>query len=169
MKTLKYILILSGIAALLVWSLYGYFLWDLGVRNDRINALKTETEHYKEHYSEVKGIVDFLEKEKKRLKETNELFLKRKDSEIVSFITEIEELGSKTGASLKLSGLSKEERGGNVFLNANVEVFGDWQSVTQTVALIELIPYRVSLDEFNLRREEGNWSSSMSLSVLTKE
>ncbi|MGM0482711.1 MAG: type 4a pilus biogenesis protein PilO [Patescibacteria group bacterium] len=169
MRTLRYTLILSGILALLVWSLYGFFLWDLGVRNDRINALKTETEHYKEHYSEVKGIVSFLEKEKKRLEETNDLFLKRKDSEIVSFITEIEELGSKTGASLELFGLSKEERKGNVFLNANVEISGDWQSVTQTVALIELIPHRISLKEFNLKKEENSWFSSISLSVLTKE
>lgn len=152
-----------------MWCLYGFFLWDLGVRNEQIRSLNNETEQYKEHYSEVKRMVDFLEKEENRLEETKGFFLKRDDSEIVNFITEIEELGSETGVALEIFGLSKEEHKGNIFLKANVEILGDWQNVTQTVALIELTPYHIYLDDFQIRMEEGRWFSSMVLNVLTKE
>lgn len=170
MKSLKYILVISGISALAVWSLYLFFFLDLiGTQNNDINELKLETAFYEERHFEIKEMVGFLNEAKDQIEETERLFLPRKEQEIVSFIEKIEQLGLDVGVSLSMSNLSVDNRDSSTFLGVNIDIHGEWERVTEAVALLELMPYRVSIDRLDLRYGDNNWSSSLTLSVLMIE
>ena len=170
MRPLKYTLIVSGVSALAVWSLYFFFFFDLlSIQNNDINNLKSETVVYEERYFEIKEMVGFLNESEEQIKETEKLFLLRREQDVVSFIEKIESLGSDTGVNLSMSGLSVEERNNAVFLGVNIDINGDWESVTRAVALMELIPYRVFINSFDLRYGDDRWNSTLTLSILMQE
>lgn len=169
MSSSRYILIIGSILALITWGGYIFFLWDLGVQKEEIDSLKAEVAFYEDRHIEIREMISFLESKEEQIKDIESFFLIYNEQNIVNFIKKIEQLGEKTGVDLEISNLSPLNEDNNKFLNADIALTGGWEEINKTIALIEYIPYKVSITNLNLKREGGLWSSVLQVKILTTE
>ncbi len=86
------------------------------------------------------------------------------EDEVVAFVESVEALGPKSGAEIKISGLSLGR--------ARVEATGSWGSVMRVLKLSETVGYDVSvtdvrLNAFGAAGKISSWSLSYEMAVTT--
>ncbi len=145
------------------WGCYVFFLWNIGSQKEQIKILKAEMTSYENQHNEIRGMITFFEGTKDRIEDMKGYFLLQNEKNIVAFIKKIENLGKETGVDLKISNL---DRGAGKILSAKVEIIGDWRDVNETITSIELIPYKISIVDLKLRKEDSHWAASLMINVL---
>jgi len=88
--------------------------------------------------------------------------------DVVSFIEEMESLGSRAGVSLDLSSVSVDKEANSLFLQFNTR--GSWGQTAYFLALLETFPRkirteRISLNKANAAEEESGlvWQGSFTI------
>ncbi len=77
------------------------------------------------------------------------------EGQAVSFIENLEQIGSQVGSAVNLSSVSADDTsslkpGSFASIRATVSVSGSWQSVMRTLELSEILPYQASIDNVGL-------------------
>ena len=91
-----------------------------------------------------------------------------------SFLSRVERIGSTTGATVQTKSLSPEssdDKDDIRSLTSMVVITGSWQEVYQTVALVETLPFDVSIRkaQFTLDNEaRARWRARLDLDVLKR-
>lgn len=99
----------------------------------------------------------------------------------VAFVGSLGSLANTSGATLTISGLGTSQdlspsdpasAAGVQFLNASLKVQGTWTQVTHFLALIESLPYSLSVDTLELEKDTANakasqWDGTFTIHVLT--
>lgn len=93
----------------------------------------------------------------------------------VAFIDAVDAVGSTTGAAVSLSSLSSgtDSVTSELVVTATISVSGAWPSVMRAIALVEDLPYALSVKSLSLNASDdlssraAQWSASMSVSVLS--
>lgn len=155
--------------AAVIWSVYLFFILDLSSHNEDLSRLKNEISFYENQHIELRKMIVFVDTAEDSIEKTKGFFLTNDEGEIVRLIKKIESFGKEADVSLQISGLSVLERDGNKFLSADVSIVGDWISVNNTIAMIELIPHRVLITELQLKEEGETWLSSLKVNILMKD
>lgn len=169
MTSSKYILIIGILLTLLSWSGYVFFLWDMNAQKTNINNLKAEVNFYEERNVEIREMLSFLENKENQIRDIESYFLVYNEQSIVNFIKKIEELGDKTEVSLDISNLSPLNQNDKKYLKASIDIRGEWVKVNKMIALIEHVPYKISITDLNLKKESDLWRASLEINILTIE
>lgn len=169
MSSSRYILIIGSLLAMLTWGSYIFFLWDLGVQKEEIDSLKAEVAFYEDRHIEIREMISFLESKDDQIKDIEGFFLVYNEQNIVDFIKKIEQLGEETGVNLEISNLTPLNEDDKKYLNADIALIGGWEEINKMIALVEYIPYKVSITNLNLKKEGSLWSSSLKVKILTTE
>lgn len=167
MTSSKYILIVGILLALLSWGGYVFFLWDLSAQKEEINNLKAEVDFNEKRNIEIREMLKFLESKENQIKDIESYFLVYNEQSIVAFIKKIEEIGEKTGVNLEIFNLSPLNQDDEKYLKASIDIRGEWDKVNKMIALIEHVPYKVSITNLNLKKEFDLWSASLEINILT--
>jgi hypothetical protein len=146
------------------------------------------------HFAELSDEIDLLEAKKKNLKSVkNDIFETTalrdeidnhfipKDG-VVNFLNSIQALGAKTNLKLEVGSVSVEPLSpvSEIFENVNVKMnfSGKWPNVYRFLAVTELMPFKVTVDEAGLDkvsgavpddkkiRVEDTWKGTLNIGVL---
>ncbi len=99
---------------------------------------------------------------------------------VVSFIEAIEHIGPQTGSTVTLSGISADTIDGSVpgttgTVRGHVSAQGSWESVSRALALAEVLPYKVTIDNVELtaagmtadKVPKRSWTMSFDIQALS--
>ena len=175
-----YTLIIISILAI-ASSFTGYFLFFKIILHESSQADKSSS-------------VIALNNEKKSLEKKKEGIFKSKvedrafitkiilpQDEIVGFIEKVENISNDTKAEVSISSIgnnmSANSKVGDMgYMTAHIEAKGSWQSIMQTLSLVENMPYSISINNIRLERvkddfldkkkTQGVWNISLDIKVL---
>ncbi len=169
MSSSKYILIIGILLTTITWGGYIFFLWDLGAQKEETDNLKAEVGFYENRHMEIREMINFLESKESQIKDIESFFLVYNEQNIVNFIERIEQLAEETGVGLEISNLLPSNEDDKKYLNADFALKGDWEKINKMIALVENVPYKVSITDLSLRKEGETWDSSLKVKILTTE
>jgi Tfp pilus assembly protein PilO len=169
MSSSKYILIIGILLTIITWGGYIFFLWDLGVQKNETDSLKAEVSFYENRHMEIREMINFLESKESQIKDIESFFLIYNEQNIVNFIEKIEQLAQETRVELEISNLLPSSENDKKYLNADFALKGNWEEINKMIALVENIPYKVSITDLSLRKEGDAWTSSLKVKILTTE
>ena len=88
------------------------------------------------------------------------------ETEVVSFISNLEERARAQSASMKVLSVSVDSSSKQPSLVLSLSVSGTFDSVMRTVGAIEYAPYDLSISRLSLAKEEKNiWNANVDLVV----
>lgn len=88
------------------------------------------------------------------------------ETEVVRFITDIEERGAALGADVSVSSVERAEATGRPKLEIRVSVHGTFDAVMRTFGSIEFAPYDLSIIDFSIKQDiEDTWRAEVHLQV----
>ncbi len=152
--------------AIIAWGSYIFLVWDLGGQREELKLLRANIAFHENRYNEIQDTVVFLNDTEGRIEDIKGYFLANDEKSIVSFIRELEDLGRRTNVEFEISNLSVSNNEGDDLLSADINMIGEWEKINKTIALIELLPYKVSVTNARIRQEGTSWSSSFKINVL---
>jgi len=102
-------------------------------------------------------------------------------SNAVPFIDAVESIGPATGSTLSISSLSSgvDSVSSHSAVTATITVIGSWPNVMRAIAMIENMPYAISVQSLHLDAVTGSvksgstvkpvsrWTAALSISVLS--
>ncbi len=165
----------SIITAIVLWAGYAFLLWDLAATNEGIEDLAAEAAFHERRYADIQEAAELLGTVEDKTEGLNAYLLARSDQDIVAFIETLESVGADTGVTLDIESPSIQERTDAqeqieaAFLVADLTVEGAWGSVMRAVALIETLPYSISITEFTITQRNEAWAASVEIEVLLQE
>jgi|GEM_PF-2249621 len=125
-----------------------YGLHEVGQKSDTISQLSEQikTEQYKvDHFQALKKLASSTVAERLRL---DGAFLK--GPEVAAFASYLERLASSVGATAKITSYTTSQNGDTVLgtenLVATLSVTGSWSAVTNSIRLLERLPYVSAID-----------------------
>lgn len=164
------LLLVDMLGAGLLW--YGY----TGMQDKKTeeSGLRKELGEEKKKDREIialRRLIDLAEPERKSLEQY--LFDSR-DENLIKFISQMEHLGlATTGALVELRSLDR----GGAGVHGEFVVTGSWSQIFHFLRLVEEIPTRVVINQFNLRRADvqgssgggsiESWSSNISIDLTS--
>lgn len=139
------------------------------------NRLSNENQVELDRNIQAEKLVSFLNRtEASRSALTNFIV---PDTNVVQAIEEIEKIGARTKTEITISSLTAEDstalpvRSINK-IKARVDIKGEWANAAAALALLESLPYKSSISNISLRKENGGdakkprWSFSLQIEIL---
>ncbi len=160
--TAKKIFLLALIFSVCVIVMYSLLFVTIIRKN---TALASLAENVKSQMAEKNTLTSLKEKveatEASREKIKN--YFIQKDA-VVPFLNSIQALGEDNGLDLKIGDVTLEDAPmwEDVFesVKMKIEVVGDWSDVRRFVSLIDLLPFKVIIDQVNLEKVVAEGSSN---------
>lgn len=155
-STIKIALAASAVLCVGASAVLWYGLYEVGQKTAAIVDLsdKVKQEQLKvDHFQALKKLASTTVETRLRLDQS---FLKSDD--VAAFASYLERLGTSAGATAKITSYTSSPNGDTVFgtenLNATLSIVGSWSAVTNTVRLLENIPYVSAVDAVSYVRGE---------------
>lgn len=146
--TLKLALAISAVLCVGALAVLWYGLYEVGQKTGTITQLadQIKQEQYKVNHSQaLKKLASSTVEERARVEDA---FLK--SAAVASFASYLEKLATSVGATAKITNYTTSQNGDAVFgtenLLATLSVTGSWSAVTNTVRLLERLPYVSAID-----------------------
>lgn len=145
---LKLALSISAVLCVGASAVLWYGLYEVGQKTDAIAQLSDqikEEQHKVDHFQALKKLASSTVDERLRL---DGAFLK--SSEVASFASYLERLAASVGAVAKITNYTTSQNGDTVFgtenLVATLSVTGSWSAVSNSIRLLERLPYVSAVD-----------------------
>lgn len=121
----------------------------------------------KAHERELASLVRVVNDTKQEREELDSYVLS--DEGVIDFLTLIESVAKEQGVELKTSNLTEQD-GGATFerVGALVTVAGTYESIAQTLAIFESLPYQSGITSIVLTKDadsENGWAAQIELAV----
>ncbi|MFA6458913.1 MAG: hypothetical protein WCV79_00740 [Candidatus Paceibacterota bacterium] len=144
---------LAAVVATCGMLLYIYMYNAVGAAYSRALVARAIVNSQKLDSVAERSTVQLFEKTASARNRLSSLFVK--DVETVSFIEDLENIGTVVGSSVSLSSVSADDttnmaQGTFAKIGAHIDVTGSWQGVIRTLMMTEVLPYHVSIDTVTL-------------------
>ena len=146
--TLNLALTISAVLCVVAAAVLWYGLYEVGQKTGTITQLSEQIkqeQHKVDHFQALKKLASTTVDERLRL---DKAFLK--STEVASFASYLEKLASSVGATAKITSYTTSQNGDAVFgtenLVATLSVAGSWSAVTNSIRLLERLPYVSAID-----------------------
>ncbi len=153
-KPTKIVILLLGalIFVFVAGGGYAFFFSVMKKRTEGVVELLARAEELSGESAKLSASVSVLKEESKRIEKLKSYFVK--ESEIVAFAKNIEELGEHTGAILSLESLEPGLGETNIpVLNFRAKATGKFEEVMQVVSLLENLPAKLEWKSVKLLRK----------------
>lgn len=149
----KKILILCVVLNLLIWSAFAFFFLKIRTQANRISDLTSEVGVDMNRDKNLRAAKAALSENKAEISLLDSYFVK--SDGVVDFINGLEALGNKNGVTINIASVSVEsdpKAKATLYemLRLKIEISGSWASVTNFIAILENIPYAVSISQVSL-------------------
>ncbi|MES2087983.1 MAG: hypothetical protein V4467_03245 [Patescibacteria group bacterium] len=143
------------LGTVLVIALYVFVFSQISQKKQHIEALANSIQTLEEQNQAVVSAKDSISETIDLRNKIDEYFV-AKDGE-VNFLNFLQTLGTEEGLSLEVSSVSIDPSpaASGVFelLNLEVQVQGPWSNVSRFLALLELLPYKISMGDVAIRKQ----------------
>ncbi|HEY4503782.1 MAG TPA: hypothetical protein VJJ28_01580 [Candidatus Paceibacterota bacterium] len=182
-----YILLLMAIVTSL-FSIAGYFFLyrAIALQAEKSSQTLQDTVRVDEAKQYQKNLLDTYEKSLTDRSRIDDFVISQE--EIVSFIENVESIGTFTNTELTLSSIDTDDftstsESVNGYLKARIELRGSWTNVMRAIILFENMPFGVSFNNMRLSKmsagllssdkkqfsKVGMWGMSLDIKVLTSK
>lgn len=139
------------------------------------NKLTSENQSELDRNIQAEKLVSFLNRTEASRNSLNNFIVP--DANVVQVIEEIEKIGGRTKTEITISSLTAEDsttlppRAINK-IKARVDIKGEWSNAAAALVLLESLPYKSSISNISLRKENGGdvkkprWSFSLQIEIL---
>lgn len=145
---LKFALSISAVLCVGAAAVLWYGLYEVGQKTATITQLSEQIkqeQHKVDHFQALKKLASTTVDARLRL---DGAFLR--SSEVASFASYLEKLASSVGATAKITNYTTSQNGDAVFgtenLVATLSMSGSWSAVTNSIRLLERLPYVSAID-----------------------
>ncbi|MEX0672607.1 MAG: type 4a pilus biogenesis protein PilO [Candidatus Paceibacterota bacterium] len=166
---------ISCLVVLVVSGIVIGFFYEIRSVNSEANAIAEQVRVERERQQRSESVQETLEN---NVQEINSLgsYIVGAD-ETPDFLSMVEEVGTQSGATISTESvetLDEDESDQGELLQMNVVISGSWQEVYRSVALIETLPFKITVTAFNFSQkstgeEEGpaiQWEAKVKLDVV---
>ena len=163
MKKIQNKLFLTSAFALIAVLIFGWIFWSLvlSVQNLHlaIDGIKSGSVFSDSQVKDVKTSAEVIDRRGSDIARINGFFVSKANP--VSFVENLETLAAKTGNNFAIDLDENKSKQGDLYFRLTLE--GDGSSVTKYLQLLELLPYKISVESLNLQKGGEMANSSLTL------
>lgn len=148
------------LVTVLVWVVFGFFVWQVGVEQERYATARAEGK-LREEQEKTGGQLHTLVRETEGERHALEALVQ---SDVVAAASAIEAAGAASGATVVVEGATSEQVGEGIraiTVVANLE--GTFQSLMRAVTLFESLPFPSKVESLDIESSSGDTRSAKSL------
>lgn len=159
----KKLLMKISILTLVIVAAYSYLFYQIRTQTKESVTLLETLKNDVSQRDRFENIEETLANLEDRAEDIESIVLD--ENNIVSFLEDIESLGSELGLTLSKTIQQKQIANGSI-ISITIKTEGNWRATQNFVALLENLPYSISMERYSGRvLDAGIWLGSIEFSV----
>lgn len=148
-KKIKRLLAIFFLVDILFLGVYGYLFYVVDSKNRETAALYTASHQAASDKEKIQGLERTLKETEKERNNLSGYFVTKTNA--VTFIEQIEKIGKNANVSLTVNSVSDDVKD-NGAIQLNFSAVGSFPDMYRLIALVESMPYKVTLKKANVLR-----------------